>query len=73
LKIPDDPKMARAALSRWAIDWPCAVMYTGPAGRRLFAIWRLGGPLMAHTDPRYTGHLEGPNMDRFQREGLMGL
>src|SRR6218665_1189729 len=26
-------------------------LYSGHAGRRLFAVWRLGGPLMARTGP----------------------
>jgi len=54
LKIPGGPKMARAALSRRAIDGPCAVMYTAAkwVGLRLFAVWRIGGPSMARTNPR---------------------
>jgi len=48
--------MARAALARRAIDGPCAVMYMAMRGDcLLFAVWRLGRPLMARTDPRYTG------------------
>ena len=41
-------------------------LYSGQAGRRLFAVWRLGGPLMARTDPRLTGHLDGPKMARLK-------
>ena len=47
MKIPDGPKMARSALSRRVIEGP----YSGQAGRRLFAIWRLRGPDMARTEP----------------------
>jgi len=53
LQIPDGPKMTRAALSRQAIDGQCS----GP-----FAVWQLGKPLMAPTDPREMGHLDKPKM-----------
>jgi len=45
LKIPGGPKVACAALSRRAINGPCAVMMYH--GRRLSAVWWLVGPLMA--------------------------
>jgi len=35
-------------------------------GRRLCAVWQLGGPFMARTDPRQTGHLDGPKMARLK-------
>jgi len=31
---------------------------------------RLGGPLMAHTDPHYAGDLDGPKMAGLKCEGL---
>ena len=40
--------------SRLAIDGPHVsklAEINRPAGRRLFAVYRLGGPLMARTDP----------------------
>jgi len=43
--------MTRAALRRRAIDGPFAAMYSGKAERNLFAVWWLGGPVMAPTDP----------------------
>ena len=61
--------MARAALSRRAIDGPNVsklTKYTGPEGRRLFVVWRLGEPLMALTDPSYTSHLDWPKMARLK-------
>ena len=50
-QIPGGPKMARAALRKRAIDWPFG-QFSGKAIRRLFAVWRLGGPLMVRTDSR---------------------
>jgi len=53
LQIPDEPKIAHAALSRRAVDGPCVSKLkqrSGPSKRRLFAVWRLGEPLMSRTD-----------------------
>jgi len=36
------------------------------SGETLFTVWRLGGPLMARTDPREIGHLEGTQMARLK-------
>ena len=62
LKLPGGPKMARGALSRRAMYYICS----GQAGRRLFAICRLGGALMARTYPHYTGRLNEPTIVRLK-------
>src|SRR6218665_1335967 len=54
LKIPRGPKMARASLRRRAIDGSFEVKLR-KCGRRLFAVLRLSGPLMARRDPPLDG------------------
>ena len=42
LKIPGGPKLARAALSRWAIDGPCALC-SNVAAKRGYVCLLFGG------------------------------
>jgi len=49
--IAGGKKMVGVVITRRAVDGPRVSKCNGPAGRRLFTVWRLGGPLMARSDP----------------------